>query len=149
MTTEHTTTPDPAPEGRMEDRWALDDLAELVGFRRDAHPAEVVRAVRAELARVRPVVDAAGDSPAGDLIGRNDDWWNGYRAGAETSHSRDCTAAATERDHLREELERCQVVCEQRIADLQAEFARQFKVAERQRDQARAALAATTGAVSR
>jgi hypothetical protein len=239
----------------MEDRWALDDIAVLVGFPRDAHPAEVVRAVRAELARVLPVVGAArevaeswdrgewrtgprgtevmqklastvetadiladpdtvaaiaegeatitdemrwtpadgdaaavpscrgrdcgrdgcsscdgirawlarldgdaaatpqpaaraesGDPDPGALIGRTDDWWIGYSAGCEASHAIGCSAVEAERDHLREQLERCEVMGEQRIADLQAEFARQDKIRDRQLDAARASLAAVSSA---
>lgn len=40
--------------GRPEDRWALDDIAEQVGFVRDAHPSEIVVAVRAVLAARTP-----------------------------------------------------------------------------------------------
>jgi hypothetical protein len=73
---------DAPPEGRMEDRWALDDIAELVGFHRDAHPAEVVRAVRAALAA--PGVGTA--APAFDAL---------------TEARRYIAALVVERDELR------------------------------------------------
>jgi hypothetical protein len=53
----------PLHERRLEDRWALDDIAELAGFHRDAHPAEVVAAVRAALAARTPQPAVLADAP--------------------------------------------------------------------------------------
>lgn len=55
----------PTPDGgRMEDRWALDDIGVLAGIGRDAHPAEVVRAVRTARERLIEALDL-GDRGGG------------------------------------------------------------------------------------
>lgn len=95
-----------------------------------------VEAVRAALAAATPGEPSPPADP-GDLIGRTDDWWVGYSAGCDAAHAVGCSAVEAERDDLRERLTRTEKVCEERITDLQQEFARQIKPMERRWTQAR------------
>lgn len=77
-----------------------------------------------------PDLPAAEDDPAA-LIDRSDDWWAGYRAGAETRHAAHCAAIEAERNLLSTTLAEAKKGFERRLRDLQTEWGRRVAGYER------------------